>query len=581
MTQTLTRPEAAPEAASAVSAPVRSSVVRNAVALMVSTVATSVLGMVFWTVAARLASPQALGRASAETAAVSLLAGLAQLNLASVMPRFLPIAGRATGKFITRGYLAAAAVGLVLSLGYALSGLGHDFLPRTPVQIGLFAASVMLLGILIVQDGVLAALRRATWVPFVKAGFAVAKVGLLPVVVALGLGGDGLFLAWSAPVVVAVGVVTVLVFTRLVPRHVRANADSSALPGRRDLASFLSGQYVSSIVFNVAYGAPPVLVATVLGNQAAAFFAIPWLIATSVVALLANIGMSLVAEVSGDDGHLRAHLRRAARLAVLVAGGGGAAIVALAPVALLAFGSAYAAQGALTLRLLGFGLPFAGVVFLYTALNAIDKRVWRSVLAQAVIAVVFLGGGLLTMHRYGTAGLAVSFDVAEALVAICVLPRVARALRGPRVAAPAPPPDPTARVLAGVALALAVVTPVLVRLPVGVLPKVVLVLLFAFLGPGAAVLSKVRLGDPVASWAMAFLLSVALFALVSVGMVWTRLWYPYVGLLSGRSSRPARSGSTACCIRASPAPATTGCCPRCTPPSSRPPCWSAPASPSR
>src|SRR2546423_2676769 len=164
-------------------------------------------------------------------------------------------------------------------------------------------------------------------------------------------------------------------------------------------------------------------------------------------------------------------------------------------------------------------------------MTAVGGRVGHGVLPRAGTGGVFLGGGLLTMHRYGTAGLAVSFDVAEALVAICVLPRVARALRGPRVAAPAPPPDPTARVLAGVALALAVVTPILVRLPVGVLPKVVLVLLFALLAPGAAVLSKVRLGDAVTSWAMAFLLSVALFALVSVGMVWTRLWYPYVGLL--------------------------------------------------
>jgi O-antigen/teichoic acid export membrane protein len=530
VTQTLTRPEAVDETASVVSAPVRSSVVRNAVALMVSTVATSVLGMVFWTVAARFASPDALGKASALTAAVTLLAGLAQLNLASVMPRFLPVAGRATGKFITRGYLGAALVGLVLSVGYALSGLGRDFLPRTPVQIGLFAASVMLLAVLIVQDGVLAALRKATWVPVVKAGFAAAKVGLLPVVVALGLS-DGLFLAWSAPVVVAVGAVTVLLFTRVVPRHVRATADRAALPGRRDLASFLSGQYVSSIVFNVVYGAPPVIVATVLGAETSAYFAIPWLIATSVVALLANIGMSLVAEVSGDEGQLRAHLRRAVRLVVLVAGGGGALLVAAAPLALRVFGPAYATHGTTTLRLLGFGLPFAGLVFLYTALNAIDRRVWRSVLAQAAIAVVFLGGALLVMPRYGTAGVAVAFAVAEALVAVCVLPRVVRALRGPRVVVARPAADPTARWQAFVALALGVLAPVMVLLPVGVLPKVVLVLLFAFLGPGGAVLSKVRLGDAVASWAMAFLLSVALFALVSVGMVWTRLWYPYVGLL--------------------------------------------------
>ncbi|OLB81909.1 MAG: hypothetical protein AUI14_01615 [Actinobacteria bacterium 13_2_20CM_2_71_6] len=730
----------------------KSTVVRNAIALMFSTVATSVLGMVFWTVAARIAPPHALGRASAESAAVSLLAGLAQLNLANVMPRFLPIAGRATGKFIARGYAAAAGAGLVLSLGYALSGLGGDFLPRTPAQIALFAGSVILLGILIVQDGVLAALRRATWVPFVKAGFAFAKVGMLPVLAALGVvSGSAVFFAWSAPVVVAVAVVTVLVFGWVVPRHVRESGAESTLPGRRDIASFLSAQYLSSILFNIAYGVPPVLVATVLGARASAFFAIPWLIGTSIIALLANIGMSLVAEVSNDNGHLHTHLRRAMRLNALVSVGGGAVLVAAAPLILLVFGEEYVTQGTGTLRLLGLGLPFAGVTFLYTALNTIDKQVWRSVAAQAALAVIFIGGGFLGMQRYGTEGVAIAFDVAEALIALAVLPPLVKTFRTrpdgvrpptlaplgrggfrgvdvfvasdtmlltfsfptsiyassaarsrdvpppesdapesevklalvprilergvyasravqeedddveevtgarageppsavtmplprgpmdgprpgyvppdppdpvgspvfqgagplaspagpangaapqpggrgfapppegpgappdgpvagwrpdrqvtgpipreavitmamprgtvtmpvpPRVPAPQRPPGRIARILqgrpvpdrmvallAGTGLVLGVLTPIVVRLPVGALPKVVLVLLFAFAGPGAAVLSQVKLGDAVTSWAMAFLLSISLFALVSVAMVWSRLWYPYVGLL--------------------------------------------------
>jgi O-antigen/teichoic acid export membrane protein len=707
-----------------------SRVVRDAIALMVSTVATSALGMVFWTVAARLAPPHALGVASAESAAVTLLAGLATLDLTSVMPRFLPMAGRATGKYISRGYAATAAVGLILALGYALSGLGHDFIPRTPWGIAFFAMSVILLGILIVQDGVLAALRRATWVPFIKAGFAFAKVGLLPVLVAVGLGqsGSGLFFAWSAPVVVAVAVVTVLVFIRVVPRHLRGAGDRGAAPGWRDIASFMSAQYLNSLVFNVAYGVPPVLVATVLGARQAAYFTIPWLVGTSVIALLANISMSLVAEVSNDNGHLHTHLRRAMRLNALVAGGGGAVLVAAAPLVMMVFGGEYVTEGTTTLRLLALGLPFAGITFLYTALNTIDKHVWRSLAAETVWTIVFIGGGVLGLHRYGTAGLAVAFDVAQALIGVIVLPSLVRTFRtrpdgvrppklaplgrggfrgvdafvgsdimlltfsfptsiyassaarsrdvapssqaagaGPEVklalvpqklergvyvsrglpdddadrpapeppaperpgevtmplhhpsgdgpvagaapdrpvtgpipkdavvtmaspggpdvtmaiprqpdatmviphepdatmvirrdagtgngpgspgdgkppaAAPPdptgprrralPPPDLTTVLLAGTGLVLGVLTPILVRLPVGVLPKAVLVLLFAFLAPGAGVLSLVRLGDAVASWAMAYLLSISLFALVAVSMVWARLWYPYAALL--------------------------------------------------
>src|SRR5207248_1977572 len=120
---------------------------------------------------------------------------------------------------------------------------------------------------------------------------------------------------------------------------------------------------------------------------------------------------------------------RAVRLNALVAGGGGVALVLGAPLLLLVFGSEYVTESTATLRLLGFGLPFAGVTFLYTALNTIDRQVWRSVATQAATAVVFIGGGLLAMHRYRTAGVAVAFDVAEGLVALSVLPSLVRTFR--------------------------------------------------------------------------------------------------------------------------------------------------------
>ena len=50
-----------------------SPLVRNALALMVSSMGSSVIGIVFWGVAAHLVSVESIGRASAELSAMTLL----------------------------------------------------------------------------------------------------------------------------------------------------------------------------------------------------------------------------------------------------------------------------------------------------------------------------------------------------------------------------------------------------------------------------------------------------------------------------------------------------------------------------
>ena len=85
--------------------------------------------------------------------------------------------------------------------------------------------------------------------------------------------------------------------------------------------------------------------------------------------------------------------------------------------------------------------------------------------------------------------------------------------------------------LAWVGLVSGVLAPVVVLLPVVPVAKFLAVLAFACFGPGAAVLSHLRLGDAVAAWAIALVVSLSLFALGAAVMVWTANWYPYPALL--------------------------------------------------
>lgn len=82
-------------------------------------------------------------------------------------------------------------------------------------------------------------------------------------------------------------------------------------------------------------------------------------------------------------------------------------------------------------------------------------------------------------------------------------------------------------VVSSLVATIAVVTPI----PPGV--RFIAMLIFVCLGPGAAVVCLMRWGDAVVAWAMALILSLSLFALVAVAMVWTAQWHPrpaFIGL---------------------------------------------------
>jgi len=84
-----------------------------------------------------------------------------------------------------------------------------------------------------------------------------------------------------------------------------------------------------------------------------------------------------------------------------------------------------------------------------------------------------------------------------------------------------PVPTGVNTALAWTGLGLGILAAVVVPLPVAPVAKFLVVLAFACFGPGAALLSHVRLGDAVAAWAMTLVLSLSLFALGAAVMVWT------------------------------------------------------------
>jgi len=410
-----------------------SALVKSAVSLMFSTVGSAALGFAFWLVSAHLFTPRAVGQASAAIAAVTLLSSIGQISVVWVLARFLPVARRRAGMIVRRGYATALTVTWVLACGFVVFGFGGNFLGPAALSRLAFVLIVMMAAIFALQDVVLTALRRAPWVLAENLAVGAARLAMLLVALIFARHTD-VVIAWAAPMVVAVGAVNWFIFRKLVPARQLLGDDHGLLPARSELMSYGTAQVISGAVANIANTLPPLLVVGRLGASAGAVFYFPWLFITAVMALVWNIVFSLVVEAVHDTGRSSHLFKRAAGMGALVTCGSALVLGFGAHIILGIVGANYRDSGAVTLQLFALSLPFIAVSSLYYALSLIERQTWTITNIEIVGAVLFIGGGVLLMPRFGASALGLTFLISHAVVALVTVPGIAR--RYQRLASP-------------------------------------------------------------------------------------------------------------------------------------------------
>jgi len=392
----------------------------NAVALMASTVLTALFGVLFWIVAANMLPPADVGRASATLSAVTFLAGLAQLNIMSVLLRFLPGAGTGAAGFIGRAYGLAVGTGLLVTAGFLLLGYGRDLLGGGWAVPVFFCCAVICYAVFLIQDGALTALGAAVWVPLENVLTGALRLGLLIVLVMVSTQW-GALVALVVPTLVAIAVVNWFVFRRLVPRHVRSSTATTGV-GWRSIRGFVAGDYVASALSSCVALLPPVLVSAQLGSEAAAYFYVPWFVGVQFSTLMWSIAMALVVEHAAQAAAFSRLLKRALQLTSAVALTACVVVVIGAPLILALLGSGYADEGTTTLRLIALSFPFSAGFVLFTALSVSRRKLVPLVVALAIKAAVFLVVTEIGLTTFGIDGLAVLYLACEAATALAVAP---------------------------------------------------------------------------------------------------------------------------------------------------------------
>jgi len=403
----------------------------NVYALTLSTVVSSLLGIAFWILAARLQSPRELGIGAAMVSTMMFLGNLSQLNLNGALARFLPAAGSHGRRLVAYAYglsclVALAASGIFLLV--ASQAAGHLGFPvGSPLVVLALPLCVAAWNVFTLQDSVLTALRGAVWVPVENATFGVAKIGLLFLLAGI-LPGLGILISWTVPVLIVLIPVNVLVFRRLLPR-IHPQRQTPALPGRRVLARFVALDYVGYLFMQAGTNALPIIVTARLGAEANGAFYIAWLLGTSLELIAYHLGTSLTVESAADESRLGANTRHVLRRGLLLFTPAAVLLCVFSPLLLALFGGRYAADGSTVLRLFAIAVLPKLVVIVFVAACRVRRKVSRIVMVQAATSALVVSLALLTMGHLGVTGVGIAYLTGQLIVAAAVLPTVLRLRR--------------------------------------------------------------------------------------------------------------------------------------------------------
>jgi O-antigen/teichoic acid export membrane protein len=407
----------------------------NAGSMVGATAITSLLGFVYWWLAARSFQPEAVGLASAAISAMTLLGSVAIVGLGTLLLGELPLQRGRAASLVSAALLTVGAIGGLLGLAFAVIAprLSTGFRP-IGADIGsivLFALGVSFTAITLVLDDALIGLFRGGLQLWRNALFAVTKLGML-LAVSLWIArvtGLTIYATWAIGNACSLAALAGYV---LVKRGWRVR---DYLPQWNVLRK-LGSSALKHHLLNVTLQAPalilPVLVTMLLSATVNAWFYVSWNLTSIVNIFSAALTMTLFAAAAAQPGTLAHKMRLTLSLAFAASAVVNIALLFGTKQILGFFGHSYADQAAWSLRFLSLeSFPFI-IKNHYIALSRIEGRMVDAARLTILTGVLELGGATLGMLAGGLTGLSVGWFCVMSIEALCMSHAVFKATRLPK-----------------------------------------------------------------------------------------------------------------------------------------------------
>ena len=403
----------------------------NAGSLLATTGLTALLGFVFWAVATRIFSQQAVGYGSAAVSAFTLLGTIGMFGLGTLLIGELPRRDATRAGLVSAALLACALGSLLLGIGFVVVAphVSSHFavVLGTPGRAALFVAGSVVTGVTMVFDQATIGLLRGRLQLARNITFAVAKLAVLPAVaIFLHDGfGFGVTAAWVAGM--ALSLVATAVWLRFKGTRILPRPHWGIL---RELGWTAMAHNWLNIAIAVPFTLLPVLVTILVSPAANGAYYVALMLASFLYAVPTSLSTVLFAVVAADPTVIARKLRFALRLSFMIGLPGMIVLGAGAHLLLSLFGPGYASDATVPLVLLALGYPFAIPKALYVAVCRASGRITRAAVVLTTFSAVELGVAAAGALSGGLIGLSLMLLACRFVEALLVTPTVLRAAMG-------------------------------------------------------------------------------------------------------------------------------------------------------
>ena len=383
----------------------RDPLIMNSAYLMAATIVTSLLGYVFWTVAARRYPASAIGEAGAGVSAMAFASLLGALGGSMAVLAELPgkRRGREWSATVTAPLVFTAATSAVTALVTVavLSQTGHSaFLYRDRWWVAAFIVGVVATTASQLLENIWVAERDGIWFLGASTVFAVVKLAIIALPAFAVLGPTGILGAWSA-VLAATVAGCLLVLVRKYGYWPRLTGFSRQIWSMRES---LTGNYVISVGDQVTLYAIPVLVALEVSPQAAGWFYVAWKIGGFYAVFASAVGTSTFAEGSHRPQRVLPLALAGMKMILPFIALGAAVTIVAGHLVLRVFGPGYAGHAYTLLVLLSLAAFPDAVVTIYRGVLRVHKRYRTAAAICWAISVTRLVLTALALTRWGIVG---------------------------------------------------------------------------------------------------------------------------------------------------------------------------------
>jgi O-antigen/teichoic acid export membrane protein len=406
-------------------------IVRNAASLYGATIVTSLLGFLYWLIAARMASAAAVGIAWAAQSAAQLLSLFCVLGLSTLLISELSSHREKARSIILTSAVITGACSIIVSaaVGIALAELSSTFRQGLAGSVGLplfILLSAFTTTLFLLDDACIGLLRGDLQLKR-NIVFAVSKLLILPPIILLwnDRSGKEIVAVWVAGLAISL-----LTLTRRLRNLTRGQ--SSRLDFRRVIEQrrLVVGHHSLNLSVDAPGLALPVIVVLILGAAKGAAFTSAWFMTGFVSVIPRHLSTVLFALAPGDEAALQREVRKTMRICLILSLAAIPFFVLFSGLILDIYGKGYEVAKVAMIILALTTYP-GSIKTHYVAISRVRGRMQQAALYTLLGACIEVGLSAVGGEWWGLTGVAVGCLVAITIEAILFAPVVYGVLRRP------------------------------------------------------------------------------------------------------------------------------------------------------